>query len=125
MTTVRKRIGLLCATLLGCGIVVLGSTEFVQAGLHRCSTARKNGRAAMCSDYFGYHPTCWRTWPEGFPPCPEFGPVLQPAEKRFEGTRPPVEEPPKSKMEGDARLIESGPKLQKPDNNGANPVSVP
>lgn len=123
MSAVRKRIGALCSTLLGCGIVVLGSTESVEAGLRHC-TARKNGRTVLCSGSFGYHPTCWRNWPEGYATCPPIESPLQPAETSIEGTRRGSEST-KSRLEGDARLIESEPKIQKPDNNGANPISVP
>jgi len=123
MRTARKQIGVLCATLLGCGIVALGSTESVQAGHKRC-TARKNGRSVLCSGSFGYHPTCWRTWPDDQPTCPPMDLVFQPVEKSVEGTRR-AEDSPKVRIEGDAKSSESVPTSPKADKNGTKPISVP
>jgi hypothetical protein len=50
---------------------------------HRFAEARKNGRVGLCSEHFGFYPTCWRSWPEGGPVCPmpsvPIRPMLKPA----------------------------------------------
>ena len=124
MSAVRKRAGRIFATLLGCGIVVLGSTELVRAGSKHCSTARKNGRTVLCSGSIGFHPTCWRTWPEGEPTCPPIGSPLQPTEASVEGARR-GQDSYKVRIEGDATSRESVPTSQKAANPETNPVSVP
>jgi hypothetical protein len=53
------------------GMILLGLSYPVKAGLFHCYHCNPSCEV-FSSPYFGYNPTCWRTWPPGQPPCPTF-----------------------------------------------------
>ncbi len=86
-------------------LLIAAGTSGVEAGSWkycRCDPSSE----AFHSPFFGYYPTCWRTWPPGQPACPPA--ILLPAQ--------PLPEPATEKLSPPKELKPMAPeKLKSPE----------
>jgi hypothetical protein len=86
-------------------LLIAAGTPGVEAGCWKYGRCDPSSEV-FHSPFFGYYPTCWRTWPPGQPACPPA--ILLPAQ-------PLPEPPPKELKPIVPEKLKSPEKIPSPD----------